>query len=206
MAGTNTSAIPITIWKVIGSSDALPLTQRLPQATTQTFNAGTPVSLSSGNIQATATINGTSVVVAGIAQQPGDNLATAGTAPIGGSKVTYGTVPNQTSAVNIPIGAPMSDGLTGVFIASDFTVFQGVVDSAHTTTASDIGTIYGLTKDSTTGNWFVDTTITASGSGACVEITEFVDPVGTGFQGSTTTTTGGRVAFRFTRTYQQMFT
>jgi len=206
MAGTNTSAIPFGIWKVIGSSDALPLTQRLPQNTSQTFNAGTPVSLSSGYIQATGTVNSTTVVIAGIAQQPGDNLSSAGVAPIGGSKVTFGSVPNQTAAVNIPIGAPMADGNTGVYVANNNTIFYGVVDGAHTTAAADIGSIYGLTKDGTTSNWFVDTTITTAGGGACVEVLEFVDPVGTGFQGSTTTTTGGRVAFRFTMAYQQLTT
>jgi hypothetical protein len=206
MAGTNTAAIPFTVWKVIGSSDALPLVRRLPQAATQTFNYGTPVSLVSGYLQATATITGTSIVIAGISQQAGDSIGTAGVAPVGGASLTYGSVPNQTSAVNIPMGAPMVDGNTGTLLASNTTWFVGCVDAAHTTAAADIGTIYGLTKDTTTNNWFVDTTITSAASGACVEVMEFVDPVGTGLNGSTTTTTGGRVAFRVTAAYQQLFT
>jgi hypothetical protein len=207
MPGTNTAAIPFTVYKVIGGAgNALPLLRRLPEAASKTFNYGVPVVSAAGYIQESATISSSSVAIAGVSQQAGDNLATAGTAPVGGSSTTYGSVPNQVSAVNIPMGAPMVDGNCGVLLAADSTIFVGVVDAAHTTTATDLGSIFGLTKDSTTNNWFVDTTISAASSGACVEVTDFVDPVGTGLNGNTTTTTGGRVGFRFTHTFQQFFT
>lgn len=202
MPGTNTAAIPFTVWKVNGSSDALPQTKRFPQAASLSIKRGTPVVLSSGTLVERTAISSTAGVVAGICDQPGDSLGTAGTAPFGGSGTTFGSVPNQTSAVNIPIGAPPADGLMGCIIANDLTEFQGVTDGAHTTAASDIGSIFGITKDSTTGNWFIDTTITTSGGGACVFITDFVDPVGVGAFG--VGTTGGRLSFKFTGTYQQV--
>ncbi len=202
MPGTNTAAIPFTVFEVVGSSDALPQTQRLPQKGSLTIKRGTPVVLSSGFLIERTAIGGTTNVVAGVCDQPGDNLATDGTAPIGGSGTTYGSVPNQASAVNIPIGAPMADGLMGCLIANDLTKFQGVTDAAHTTANTDIGSIFGLTKGSTTGNWFIDTTITTAAGGACVIITDFVDPVGVGAFG--VGTTGGRLAFKFTGTYQQI--
>jgi hypothetical protein len=167
-------------------------------------NAGVPVALASGYIQESGTISSTGNTIAGISQQAGDNLASAGAAPVGGSGLTYGKVPNQTSAVNIPIGAPMADGNTGVFIACDNTIFQGVTDGAHTNAVTDVGSIFGLTKDSTTGNWFVDTTITTAGGGACAEVTELIDAAGIGAFG--VGTTGGRVAFKIARVNQQMFT
>jgi hypothetical protein len=130
------------------------------------------------------------------------NIGTSGTAPIGGSGSTYGSVPNQSAAVNIAIGSPMADGACGAYVANDLTWFVGVTDSSHTTVAGDVGSIFGLTKDTGTGQWFVDTTITSSGSGACVVVMEIVDPIGTGNNG--VGTTGGRVAFKFTGTYQQI--
>jgi hypothetical protein len=202
MPGTNTAAIPFTVFKVIGSSDALPLTQRLPQKASLTIKRGTPVVLSSGFLIERTAIDGVTKVVAGITDQFGDNLSSDGTASIGGSGLTFGSVPNQSSAVNIPIGAPPNDGLMGCVLASDNVIFQGVVDAAKTTANADIGSIFGLTKDTTTGNWFVDTTITTSAGGACVIVTEFVDPVGVGAFG--VGTTGGRVAFKFTKAYQQI--
>lgn len=204
MPGTQASAIPITVYKVKGSSDSLPETQRLPQKASLTIKRGTPVVLSSGYLIERTAVDGTTKVIAGITDQPGDNLASDGTAPVGGSGVTYGSVPNQSSAKNIPIGAPMADGLMGCVIAGDDTIFVAATDDAHTTAVTDLGTIYGLTKDSASGNWFVDTTITAAASGACVEVTDLVDPAGVGLNG--VSSLGGRVGFRFTHAYQQMFT
>jgi hypothetical protein len=240
MPGTNTAAIPFTVWQVVGSSDALPLTKRMPQKASLTIKRNTPVVVSSGYIiertaisstagviagvcdqfgdnlasDGVASIGGSSViertaisstagVIAGVCDQFGDNLASDGVASIGGSSVTFGSVPNQSAAVNIPIGAPPNDGLIGVLIACDTTIFQGVTDAAHTTAATDIGSTFGITKDSTTGYWFIDTTITATASGACVIITDFVDPVGVGAFG--VGTTGGRLAFKFIKAYQQIF-
>ncbi len=191
-----TAATPITVWKVIGSSDALPTIQRLPEKATLTIKSGTPMALSSGYLIERTAIDGVTKVVAGICLEAGHNLAADGTAPIGGSGLTYGSVPNQSAAVNIPLGAPMADGLMGLLIACDTTIFQAKTDDAHTVAVTDVGSIFGLTKDSTPGQWYVDTTITSAASGACVEVTEVID-LGT---------VGGRVAFKFTRAYQQMFT
>src|SRR5262252_3345889 len=203
MAGTNTAAQPITVFKVIGGpGDALPLSMRLPLAALQTLAFGTIVQIVAGFVQAAGTI-AAPTLLAGVSSQAGDNLATAGTAPFGGSSIIYGRVPNQPAAVNIPIGAPPMDGTLGVILASDSTIFDGVTDAAHVLAATDVGSVFGLTKDATTGQWFVDTTITTPATGACAEVTELIDPIGVGAFG--VGTTGGRVAWRFTRPCQQLF-
>src|SRR6266704_1632440 len=104
MPGTQAAAIPITVFKVIGSSSALPTMQRLPEKATLTIKFGTPIALSSGYLIERTAIDGTTKVVAGISTEAGHNLASDGVAPIGGSGLTYGSVPNQSAAVNIPIG------------------------------------------------------------------------------------------------------
>lgn len=195
MPGTQTTAIPIRVFRVEGSSDALPQTYRLAQAATQTFNLGTPVAVVTGFVQASGAIAATTNQIAGFSDQFGDNLVTAGVAPVGGSGVKYGSVQNQPAAVNIPIGAPLADGAAGVLVANNLTIFYGKTDAAHALAQTDIGAIYGLTKDATTGNWFVDTTIITAATGACCLITNLLDPIGT---------VGGRVAFKITQPFQQI--
>ena len=195
MPGTQTTAIPIRVFRVEGSSDALPQTYRMAQAATQTFNLGTPLSVVAGFLQATAAIASTATQIAWISDQFGDNLATAGTAPVGGSGLKYGSVQNQPAAMNIPIGAPMADGAAGILVANNLTIFQAKTDAAHTLVATDVLSIFGLTKDATTGNWFVDTTIITAATGACALVTNLIDPIGT---------VGGKVAFKITQPYQQI--
>ncbi len=187
MAGTNTSAIPITIYQVVGSSDALPQQRRMPEAASKTFHVGVPLVLSSGYLQESGAISTATPAIVGISSEAAHNLASAGVAPLGGSGTTYGSVPNQTSAVNVPMGAPMADGNVGTYIANNETIFQGVTDTAHTLAVTDVGSIFGLTKDTGTGQWFVDTTITATASGACVEALQLIDAVGVA---------GGKLSFR----------
>ncbi len=187
MAGTQASAIPFTIFQVVGSSDALPQQRRMGEGASKTFHVGVPLVLSSGFLQESGAISSATPAIIGMSSEFAHNLATAGTAPFGGSGVTYGSVPNQSSAVNVPIGAPMADGNCGVYIANNTTIFQGKTDDACTLAATNVGVIYGLTKDTGTGQWFVDTTITTTGGGACVEVLQLIDAVGT---------VGGRVSFR----------
>ncbi len=203
MPGTNTSAIPITVFRVLGASDSLPTQMRMAEVSSLTVNYGTPVRIVSGYVAEMDTIDGTDDLILGFTSEGSHTLGTSGTAPQGGSGTTYGSVPNQASAKNIPIGAPMADGTLGVFLAQDDTIFVGVTDAAHTTIITDIGSTFGLTKDSTTSNWFVDTTITSTASGACVLCTDIVDPIGTGNAG--VGAAGGRIAFRVLGAYQQYF-
>lgn len=187
MAGTQAKSIPFTIYQIVGSSDAAPQQRRMPEAASKTFHVGVPVVLSAGYIQESGAISSGTPAIIGMSSEPAHNLASAGVAPQGGSGVTYGSVQNQTSAVNVPIGAPMADGLCGVYIANNTTIFQGVTDDACTLAVTNVGVIYGLTKDTGTGQWFVDTTITSTGSGACVEVLQLIDAVGV---------VGGKVSFR----------
>lgn len=191
MPGTNTAALPITVFKVKGNSDAMPQTRRLAEGATQTFFFGVPVVVTAGYLVVSPTLS-SALTIAGFSQEAGHNLTTNGVAPFGGSGLKYGNVPNQPNAVNIPIGAPMSDGTCGVNIADENTIFDGVVDAAHTPAVTDIGVIYGLTLDSASGQWFVDTTITSAASGAIVEVTDII-----------TTVPGGMVGFRITKAGQQ---
>jgi hypothetical protein len=92
------------------------------------------------------------------------------------------------------MGAPLSDGQMGFYVANDQVWFKAKTDSAHTLAQADIGAIYGLTKDGTCNYWYVDTTITAVNSGACVRVTELIDPIGT---------VGGLVAFEVMAVRQQ---
>lgn len=187
-----TGAVPITIWQLLGSTAALPQQKRLPEGASKTFKVGVPVVLTTGAIAESGVITGAATIV-GFSSEPAHNLTTLGTAPIGGSGTTFGSVPNQSSAVNVPIGAPMADGNCGVYIASNETIFQGKTASNYTITGATRGAIFGLTKDSGTAQWFVDTDITAANSGAILEVVDLVDPVGT---------VGGQVAFRVTNVSQ----
>jgi len=196
MPGTQTAPVPITIFKVIQASDTLPHVQRLPEKAALTVKRGTPVVLSGGFlIERTAISSVATAVVAGITDEFAHNLAADGTAPLGGSGLTYGSVQNQPAAVNIAMGAPMADGNLGTIIATDENIFRGKTDSAHTVVAADLGSIVGLTKDAASGLWFVDTTIVTAATGSLVEIVELIEPG----------VVGGQVAFRFARASQQMF-
>lgn len=199
MAGTQTSPLPFRVYEVTGSSNALPQMRHLPEkASLTTLFKGVPAVVSSGYVIVRTTIDGVTKVIAGITNENCHNLGSDGTAPIGGSGVTFGNVQNQPSAKNIPIGAPMADGTIELVLANDETIFIGATDAAHTVAVTDIGTIYGLTVDATTNLWFVDCTITAAASGACVEVVDIPpDQIGV---------VGGQVAFKITRAYQQLFT
>src|SRR5262245_53121015 len=137
MAGTQAAAIPITVFKVQGSSDALPLIRRLLEKASLTIKRGTPVVISSGYIIERTAIDGVTKVVAGIVGEAGHNLAADGTAPVGGSGLSYGSVPNQSAAKNIPLGAPMADGRIETLVAVDNTIFVAKTDDAHTVAVTD---------------------------------------------------------------------
>ena len=196
MPGTQTAPIPFVIYKVIQASDQLPYVERLPEKAALTVKRGTPVVLSGGFLIERGAISSVATaIVAGVTDEDGHNLASDGTAPVGGSGLTFGSVQNQPAAKNIPIGAPMADGTLGTVVASDENIFVGKTDAAHTVAATDLGTVVGITKDATSGLWFVDTTIVTLATGGVVEI---VEPIELGV-------VGGKVAFKFIRPSQQLF-
>jgi hypothetical protein len=147
-----------------------PAIRRLPEEAGQTFLDGTPVQLAAGDggVQAW---DGVTVAqgIAGVAKEIASNLAVTGTQPtmfgagaIGAVKASLGPgtradVPNQPLARTIFRGAPYNDTRVGFEVANADTVFYGQVGPTQTPVASDVGKVYGMTKD-TDGHWYVDRT------------------------------------------------
>jgi len=135
-----------------------PAIRRIIEEKTQTFKQGVPLMLNAvdGGLQEW---DGVTVAagIYGFSKHYGVSLTSTGVALPGNSESTFGSVPNQPSAVNIPRGGPLNDGLTDVEVANSDTVFFGQVGPTQTTAASDVGKSYGMTKD-TDGHWYVDKT------------------------------------------------
>ena len=148
--------------KAIGSvSGNQPRVSRIVENIGQTFLAGTPVQLdeTTGSVEVwdgATEIDG----VLGIVQEAGSDLVGVGTP----KTLTFGSVPNQTLAVNIPRGAPLNDGMVGVELAVQDSLFFGEVGPLQTATRvqSIVGDSFGMTLD-TDGYWFVDLTKTGAG-------------------------------------------
>lgn len=141
----------------------------------QTFLQGVPVSIEAadGGVQEW---DGVTIAfgIAGFSLSAGSNLTTTGVA----KTLTFGSVPNETSAVNIPRGAPLNDGRVDFETATDDTVFRGQVGPSQTALATDVGISYGMTKDSD-GHWYVDKTKTTVGTNTVCTITK-LDPTDQG--------------------------
>ena len=166
------------ILPVQNRANTAPLTNALPEKAGQTFKFGTPVQINAGYVQAW---DGATVAlgILGIAESYGQNLGSNGAGappmpfgPIGppGAMQTYGSVPNESSAVNIALGAPVADGRTLYVEANLDNVFEAQFDNSNGAVAADytptqamIGTAagqFGLTVD-TSGQWYVDKNKTA---------------------------------------------
>jgi hypothetical protein len=197
----------------LGGAISFPMRATIEEAG-QTFLAGTPVQVngSDGGIQAW---DGTTLTagIAGIANQPAQNLATTGAgAPVGyspilgpGSSIGNYVPPGdsyQPLAVITPPMTPITDGTNIYFIAAPTTVFIGIIGTSSgtpagvATTNQQVGVAYGLTKDTASGFWYVDTNKT--GANAAVRIVGLypLDPVGT---------VGGHVLFVFLNAVAQIF-
>lgn len=211
MAGPNIAHhTPITaVQTVSGNTD---YTDSVNEGATQTFIAGTPVSLSAGNIIAWAgTGGGVAAVIAGIALEDAHNLASAGLGAPGpftgvgfpGAGLSFGTVPNEPSALNIPRGAPFVTGqilfnraIDDIIFEAQFDNSNGTVAADYTPVQSDIGKHYGLTADATAPvYWYVDKNKTTDGTNTVVEIVA-LNPI----DGSIV---NGRVRFKFLRSASQ---
>jgi hypothetical protein len=173
MAQLISNHLPIRVFQT--STNTTELTQSFLEAAGQTFLFGTPVELNgSGNV---IPWDGTTVAnkILGIVENNAFNLATAGAgAPpsfgsVGfpGGAPTYGTVPNQPNAVNIPAGVTFVDGRDIVALATETTIFIGQTDastgSTYAPTTALIGTQAGLTADGN-GHWYVDLAKTTPGT------------------------------------------
>ncbi len=149
--------------------------RRIIEDDAQTFLAGTPVSIEAadGGVQAW---DGSTVAfgIAGFSLEAASNLVTAGVA----KTLTFGSVPNEASAVNIPRGAPLNDGRVGFETATEDTVFRGQVGPSQTALATDVGVSYGMTIDSD-GHWYVDKTKSTVPTNTVVTIVK-LDPTDQG--------------------------
>lgn len=180
----------------------------------QTFLLGTPVSLSSGAVIAwsgTTALNsgGASAnLILGIALVQAFNYAvTGGSAPqppygpIGspGGSPTFGTVPNQSNAVNLPHGAAFANGMSIVAQAYEDTIFEAMVDASGSTTFNatntNIGQQFGLSKDSS-NLWYVDLNKTTVGTNTCLTILS-LNPFDYASGSNVNGIVNGRVRFRF---------
>jgi hypothetical protein len=136
----------------------------------QTFKAGTPVSIASGDggVQAW---NGSTIAygIAGFSKVAGNNLTTTGVA----QQITQGSVPNQSAAQNIQ-RPYFNDGTMMFEVAVADTIFLGQVGPSQSVTAANVGKQYGMTIDSD-GHWYVDTTKTTVGTNTVAEIVK-LDP------------------------------
>lgn len=175
---------PIKPWSA-GGGDSFPRMQRQLEAATQTFKMGAPLKLNSGYLDE-CTFSGADIIY-GFAAEPGHNLAASGTA----QDLSEGTPQNQTSGVITPVGAWPRDGKVGVYIANDDTIFSAALKDGEVFTQALLAaaTLYGLTKDNTTGFWYLDNTDT-SGNNA-VAILLGVDP-----SSPNTVAGGARVFFK----------
>lgn len=165
------SAIPILPVQTISGNQWR--ATRIIEEAGQSFLAGTPVMLASdGGIEVWDGTAGAGHLIAGISYEAASNLATTGAgAPVPqspvtgvGSTITFGSVPNETSAVNIPHGAPFNDGRVGLYPGAADSIFSatfGNNGNPATPANSDVGKIYGLTIDSNSKYWYVDKNKTA---------------------------------------------
>ena len=147
---------PIKIWNTIQGL-GFPASLRRPEGATQTFKQGVPLTLSSGFLIEAAFSSAD--IVYGISSEDAHNLAVAGT----GTQESEGTPPNQPSAVITAVGAWPKDGNIGLYEANGNNVFSISLKATQTFTQALIlnpATLYGLTKDATSGFWYLDTTDT----------------------------------------------
>lgn len=204
MPASVSKATPIIPRQVQESGTAVAMMVAIFEKAAQVFNQATPVQIDVAGatgfiIACPAMTDVATSIIAGFSTQPGSNLTTSG---VGKTLTTGFAVPNQTLAIVIPVGAPWngSDGLSYFVQADDDVVFQGTLGNSSDNTLAllaqaQIGVIYGLTKDAGNNFWYVDQFKTTAAAGACVEIVELIDPIGT---------LNGRVAFKVTKAAQQL--
>jgi hypothetical protein len=179
---------PIKAIKLLGGA-GFPAMSRHSQGATLTTPLGVPLTLASGHLVESAFSSAD--IVYGVSSEPGGNLAVAGTA----QNLSEGTPPNMPLAVITPVGAWVRDGLIGYYAADGKTVFSIMLKDGQVFTAAMMagGTLYGITKDGTSGFWYLDNTDT-SGNNAVARVVG-VDP-----SSPNTVALGARVFFQFDST------
>jgi hypothetical protein len=212
-AGLNTHQ---RIRQVKTTSGNSPLTTgQIGEAAGQLFVGGSPVMKSTGTPAGSAGYivawDGTTLAnppgILGISQGDANNLATnakgAPQQPFGsvqlGANLTFGSVVNQPTAVNIPRGAPLADGRLVIDLAVPDTWFEAQIDNNSTGTAvianTLVGSQYGLTIGPDGKTWFVDLAKTGASAAVVIKQINPADALGTPF---------GRVWFSFLPTVGQL--
>lgn len=166
---------PVKAVRVLSQQGALPQLQRFAEDATQTFQVGVPIRLVSGYIQE-CTFSGADILV-GFSSEKAHNYASAGGGVTFGlppiipqstdlNEPASGPPPNQPNATVIPIGAALRDGQMGAYCANGQTVFSIALKATQVFTVALMipGTLYGITKDGTTGFWYLDNTVTSGNS------------------------------------------
>jgi len=158
---------------------------RLIEESAQTFKVGTPVSIAAGDGGVQAWVANTQGPgqggLAGISYEAASNLASTGLGaptPLSpllglGATITFGSVPNETSAKNIPHGAPINDGRVGFIIPAPDVVFSATLGNngnAATPANTDVGKQYGLTLDTGGNFWYVDRNKTTAGTNTVLTV------------------------------------
>jgi len=204
MASLLANHVPMEVVRT--TDDTTEMTQTFPEAAGQTFLQGVPVQLNAGNVQVWdgVTIAGG---ILGVSLENAHNLATAGAGfrsafgPVGfpGTGTTFGVVPNQPAAVNIPEGAPFSLGGVTYAEATVNTIFRGQADNstgaAVTPTKADIGKQFGISFDAN-NHAYIDYGKTTPGVNTVVIIYD-LDPI----DGSIA---NARLLFKFLKVAQQL--
>lgn len=164
--------------------EGFPAMIRESEGASKTFKIGVPLVLSSGNLQECAF--GGAEIVYGVSSEAAHNLTAANTA----EELSIETPPNQSSAKVIPVGAPIKDGKIGCYKANGSNVFSIMLKDGQVFAQSMIGSTFGLTKDATSGFWYLDNTDT-TGDNAVAKCLG-VDP-----SSPNTVAAGARVYFMF---------
>lgn len=212
-----------TVHEQIGAvqtvSGNTPFTGSTSEAAAQVFFQGVPVQLNGAKFVQKWDGATFAAGLLGFSLAPGLNLPSAGAGTPGGfsqvgppgTTTTYGSVPYQASAVNIPLGAPMSDGRTLYEVANGDTIFEaqfdnsaGAVAADYTPVQTDLGKQYGLAFDAS-GYAYVNKNLATPGTNTNVVIVGFnPDDL---VQGGTPNTyiPGARVRFQVIPAAQQVF-
>jgi hypothetical protein len=201
----------IPVFTTSGNQEAI---QNYLEAAAQTFKAGTPVELNgSGNVIAWDGSN-TLKLILGFCLVGGFNYATAGAGAsplfgnIGfpGGTPTFGTVPNQPSAVNLVHGALFATGLTIVATSVTDTVFEAQTDASsgatYNPTTALIGTQLGLTVDAN-GTWYLDLAKVTVGTNTVAEIIS-INPQDLVAGSVTTGINNARLRFKILQNYSSV--
>jgi hypothetical protein len=181
------------------------------EAASQTWPQGTVVALNgSGNTiiwsgtVATSTSQGT---ILGVSLIGGYNYASAGAgaSPLYGSigfpggTPTFGTVLNQSAAVNLLHGSPFANGMSLVALATSDTIFEIQLDASSGTTynatAALVGTQIGLTKDAS-NFWYADLGKVTQGTNTVATVVS-LNPQDLVAGSATTQVNNGRIRITF---------